>query len=186
MARESNKGKGLALLACPVAVLALECGAVLLALDRVQAQQFATAVPAQNSEGQRNPGISPPFGVLSRDRRRGEGATALRRMLDGLQKDKKGPLILVTSTGRAWRKRYFADRWQQACEAAGISDLHFHDLRGTAIMMLTEAGATVPEIAAVTGHSLSHASRILEVYLSRTRSLADAAIIKLDERRNRP
>ena len=52
--------------------------------------------------------------------------------------------------------------------------------------MLAEAGATVPEIAAVTGHSLNHASRILEVYLSRTRSLADAAIMKLDERRNRP
>ena len=67
-----------------------------------------------------------------------------------------------------------------------IGDLHFHDLRGTAITMLTEAGAAVPEIAAVTGHSLSNASRILEVYLSRTRSLADAAIIKLDERRNRP
>ena len=58
--------------------------------------------------------------------------------------------------------------------------------RGTAITMLAEAGATVPEIAAVTGHSLNHASRILEVYLSRTRSLADAAIMKLDERRNRP
>ena len=43
MARESSKGKGLALLACPVAALALECGAVLLALDRVQAQQFAMA-----------------------------------------------------------------------------------------------------------------------------------------------
>jgi hypothetical protein len=28
-----------------------------------------------------------------------------------------------------------------------ITDLHFHDLRGTAITMLAEAGCTVPEIA---------------------------------------
>ena len=46
--------------------------------------------------------------------------------------------------------------------------------------MLAEAGATVPEIAAVTGHSLKHVSSILEIYLSRTRHLADAAIIKLE------
>ena len=35
--------------------------------------------------------------------------------------------------------------------------------------MLAEAGCTVPEIAAVTGHSLKHVTHILEVYLSRTR-----------------
>jgi hypothetical protein len=48
--------------------------------------------------------------------------------------------------------------------------------------MLAEAGCTVPEIAAVTGHSLKHVTHILEVYLSRTRALADAAIVKLDRR----
>lgn len=55
--------------------------------------------------------------------------------------------------------------------------------------MLAEAGATVPEIAAVTGHSLKHVTSILETYLSRTRHLADSAIIKLEKHaigRNRP
>ena len=38
------------------------------------------------------------------------------------------------------------------------------------------------EIAAITGHSLKHVARILEVYPSRTRHLADAAIFKLEKR----
>lgn len=46
--------------------------------------------------------------------------------------------------------------------------------------MLAEASATVPEIAAVTGHMLKHVTHILETYLARTCTLADAAIIKLD------
>jgi integrase len=107
---------------------------------------------------------------------------ALRAMLDEMAIQKKGLLILTTPTGRAWTKRYFNQYWNEAAIAAGIIDLHFHDLRGTAITMLAEAGCTVPEIAAVTGHSLKHVTHILEVYLSRTKALADAAIVKLDRR----
>jgi hypothetical protein len=51
---------------------------------------------------------------------------------------------------------------QKACEAAGITDLYFHDLRGTAVTMLAEAGCTIPEIAAVTGRSVASDERILE------------------------
>lgn len=105
---------------------------------------------------------------------------ALRAMLDALPR--RGVLILTTPTGRAWTKRYFNQHWTEVTKIANIVDLHFHDLRGTAITMLAEAGATVPEIAAVTGHSLKHVTSILETYLSRTRHLADAAIMKLEER----
>jgi integrase len=108
---------------------------------------------------------------------------ALRTMLDALPR--RGVLILTTPTGRAWSKRYFNQHWTEAAGAAGIADLHFHDLRGTAITMLAEAGATVPEIAAVTGHALKHVTSILETYLSRTRRLADSAIIKLEEHATR-
>jgi integrase len=105
---------------------------------------------------------------------------ALRTLLDSLEK--KATVILTTNSGRAWKKRWFNDCWSETCEKAGIKDLHFHDLRGTAITMLAEAGCTVPEIASVTGHSLKHVTRILEAYLSRTKMLADAAIIKLENR----
>jgi integrase len=97
---------------------------------------------------------------------------ALRGMLDGMER--RGLLVMTTPSGRAWTKRYFNQHWHEASVEAGIMDLHFHDLRGTAITMLAEAGATVPEIAAVTGHSFKHVTHILEVYLSRTRALADA------------
>jgi integrase len=54
--------------------------------------------------------------------------------------------------------------------------LHFNDLRGTAVTLLAEAGATVPQIAAITGHTLESVTRILEKYLARTKALSEAAI----------
>jgi integrase len=108
---------------------------------------------------------------------------ALRALLDKMER--KSLLIMTTPSGRAWTKRYFNEHWYEASLDAGITDLHFHDLRGTAVTMLAEAGCTIPEIAAITGHSLKHVTHILEVYLSRTRALADAAIIKLDRRLKR-
>lgn len=109
--------------------------------------------------------------------------TALRSMLDGM--DRRGILILTTPGGRQWTKRYLNQKWTEVMEAAELTDLHFHDLRGTAITMLAEAGCTIPEIAAITGHTLKHVTHILETYLSRTRALADAGIIKLDRRLKR-
>lgn len=105
---------------------------------------------------------------------------ALKAMLDGMKRE--GVLILTTKTGVAWKKRYFSQQWEKTAKLAGITDLHFHDLRGTAVTMLAEAGATGPEIASLTGHSLKHAESILERYLSRTKPLADAAIFKLENR----
>lgn len=101
---------------------------------------------------------------------------ALKRMLDGI--DHRSQTILTASRGMPWKKRNFAKRWEMACNRAQIADLHFHDLRGTAVTMLAEAGCTVPEIAAITGHSLKSVTAILEKYLKRTRHLAEAAITR--------
>lgn len=111
--------------------------------------------------------------------------TALRAALDAAPR--RATTILVTDRGQPWKKRNFHDHWSEATKAAGITvDLHFHDLRGTAVTMLAEAGCTVPEIATITGHSQGHAQKILDRYLARTRSLAEAAIVKLEgHRRNR-
>jgi hypothetical protein len=46
--------------------------------------------------------------------------------------------------------------------------------------MLAEAGASVPEIAAITGHSSRTINSILEKYLPRTRHLAEMAMAKLE------
>jgi hypothetical protein len=62
------------------------------------------------------------------------------------------------------------------------------DLRRTAIVHLGRAGSSVPEIAAVTGHSITRTAAILEVYLPRDSNMAAAAIAKLDawRRQKRP
>lgn len=106
---------------------------------------------------------------------------ALKSILDGIAR--VGAVILTTKTGRPWKPRYFKAQWEIASRAAGIDDLHFHDLRGTAITMLAEAGCSVPEIAAITGHSIKTASAIIDKYLDRTGHLAGNAIMKLENAR---
>jgi integrase len=100
---------------------------------------------------------------------------ALRKMLDGL--DRTTAAVLTTKTGRPWKARYFKAQWEAASKKAEIAELHFHDLRGTAITMLAEAGCTTPQIAAITGHSLKTVTAILDKYLARTRVLAGEAVI---------
>ena len=99
---------------------------------------------------------------------------ALKTMLDGI--DRESTLVLTTKTGRPWQARYFKKAWADASAEAGIADLHFHDLRGTAVTMLAEVGCTTPQIAAITGHSMTGVTGILDRYLARTRALASEAI----------
>jgi integrase len=114
---------------------------------------------------------------------------ALRRMLDGMER--VSPLMLTTKTGQSLKKRYFARLWGEAMGKAGLKsvllpgsdqpvELHFHDLRGTAVTLLSEAGCTPQQIATITGHSLRTVHRILERYLARTRGLAEQAIFNFE------
>jgi hypothetical protein len=65
-------------------------------------------------------------------------------------------------------------------------DLHFHDLRGSAVVRLAIAGATVPEIATFTGHSLKDVEAILDKhYLGRDVRLAENAVRKLERKERR-
>lgn len=103
---------------------------------------------------------------------------ALKATLDDLEH--RSPLILTTKTGRAFQKRYFSEQWEKTCAAAGITDLHFHDLRGTTVTMLFQAGCNLGEIVAITGHSLRRAQDILDRYLARTGVMAESAIAKFE------
>ena len=57
------------------------------------------------------------------------------------------------------------------------------DLRRTFLVELARAGATVPEIAANTGHSIKHTTAIFEHYLPRDVQMARAGIIKLERKK---
>ncbi|WP_182086947.1 tyrosine-type recombinase/integrase [Aureimonas sp. ME7] len=107
-----------------------------------------------------------------------KATAALKATLDDLPRS--STLILTTKTGRQFKKRYFAEKWEETCTAAKIADLHFHDIRGTTVTMLFQAGCNLGEIVAVTGHSLRRAQEILDRYLARTSTMADNAIAKFE------
>jgi integrase len=90
--------------------------------------------------------------------------------------------ILTNTRGKPWTEDGFRASWAKAFERSGLAaDLHFHDLRGTAVTRLALAGCTVPQIAAITGHSLKDVEQILDAhYLGGTLELAEAAVTKLN------
>ncbi|MCF6368306.1 hypothetical protein [Rhizobium halophilum] len=57
--------------------------------------------------------------------------------------------------------------------------LRDQDLRDTAVTWLANSGCTIPEICAITGHSMKTAHDILKHYLAMNPELADSAIAKM-------
>jgi hypothetical protein len=107
----------------------------------------------------------------------------LRDHLDRL--DRRGPsLTIVTYRGRPVKYLRFNERFRRIAERAGL-DAQARDLRRTAMLRMAEAGATVPQIASVSGHSIEATQRILETYLPRNRDLAEIAITRLAEYKRR-
>jgi integrase len=97
--------------------------------------------------------------------------------------ERRGPVILTNTIGRPWTADGFRSSWGKLSYRAGIGDLTFHDLRGTAVVRLAIAGATVSQIATFTGHSLKDVEAILDAhYLGRDIQLAEAAVLKLEAR----
>lgn len=99
---------------------------------------------------------------------------------------KRGPIMLTSSDHRPWTSDGFSASWRKACKFARIEGVTFHDIRGTAVTKLAESGCTVPEIATITGHSVSDVDSILDShYLSRSDALADNAIKRLERKERR-
>lgn len=83
------------------------------------------------------------------------------------------------SVARSWTGDGFRASWAKACRKAKIEGVTFHDLRGTFVTLAYRNGASIKEIAEVTGHSERDAESIIRKhYLA-----GDSAVLKL-ERRN--
>ncbi len=94
--------------------------------------------------------------------------------------------ILATTRMTAWTESGFRASWRKVCQKAGVDGVTFHDLRGTAVTRLAVAGCSVPEIAAITGHSLRQVAAIVDAhYLSRDPALGVSAIHKLEAHEKR-
>jgi integrase len=89
--------------------------------------------------------------------------------------------MLVNSDGKPWSESGFQGAWGKATMRAGIRGLTFHDLRGTAVVMLARAGCNEVEIYAITGHKPGDVRAILTAhYLPRDAEVARNAIAKLN------
>jgi integrase len=108
----------------------------------------------------------------------------LRVLLDQAKAKRRHAVTILTNTrGRPWTGSGFRCSWGKACAKAEVADVTFHDLRGTVVTRLAQAGCSVPEIATITGHSLRDVDAILDAhYLSRDVTLAESAICKLETR----
>ena len=92
---------------------------------------------------------------------------------------KRATTILTTRGGTSWTSDGFRASWRKACQRAGIDDVTFHDLKGSAVVRLALAGCEVPEIATLTGNSIKDTTDILDRhYLGRDVRLAEAAMRK--------
>lgn len=98
---------------------------------------------------------------------------ALKATLDAQKKD--AATILSTTRKKSWTSDGFRASWAKACERAGIKGVTFHDLRGTFVTLAYQNGASIKEIAEVTGHSERNAESIIRRhYLA-----GDGAVVKL-------
>ncbi len=69
-------------------------------------------------------------------------------------------LLLVPSpTGKPWAYRNFCRAWDLITRETGIEGLQRRDLRRTGIVRLAEAGATTPQIAALSGHAIDYCQK---------------------------
>lgn len=84
-------------------------------------------------------------------------------------------------TGKAYtsdRLVYAFDQVRGEAVKRGARPLKLKWLRHSCVVQLARAGCTVPEIAAVTGHTLASAHKILSAYLPRDTNVARAAQVK--------
>ncbi len=80
----------------------------------------------------------------------------LRQTLDAAPRT-AATMVVSETTGRPYTEDNFTHLFRGVADAAGLPDaLQFRDLRRTAVVFLAEAGCSVPEIAAITGHFAAH------------------------------
>jgi len=84
-------------------------------------------------------------------------------------------IVFIGPLGAPLRRPNFTRAWRQATTSAGLSGIHFHDLRHTGNTMAGEAGASLRELMDRMGHSSLRAALIYQHRSSqRDKMLANA------------
>jgi integrase len=95
---------------------------------------------------------------------------------------KRSPTVLTNSKGQPWSNDGFSTMFSKAKLAAGIGDLHFHDLRGTAATRFYVAGLPERVIAEILGWSEANVATIIRKYVDRAAATKEV-IRLLDKKR---
>jgi integrase len=160
-----------------VASESLQQRALVLALETGQRQGDVLTLPWSAYDGQ---------WIRLRQAKGGRrvNVPVTRRLRAVLETTKRTSTVILTNKrGMAWAPNAFRKAWGDACRKANIIGLTFHDLRGTAVTRLAEAGCSDAEIASITGLSMRDVAAILDKYLARTDKIALTAIAKLERGR---
>lgn len=102
-------------------------------------------------------------------------------LAEALKRAKKGEALCLNSRGEPWTGDGFRASLARVTEAAGIDGLRFHDMRGTFSSAAGDAGASEPEISAVTGHALPGRSALSTAYLKRSLVMATSCVRLVEE-----
>jgi len=103
----------------------------------------------------------------------------LKAELDNIQHDST-LIICEERTKKAYSKDMLCRRVREVFNAIpGGKDIQFRDLRRTAFVRMIEAGCSIPEACAITGHSLTEGNDIVKVYCPLTPTMADNAADKV-------
>jgi integrase len=102
--------------------------------------------------------------------------------------DEDATYVLLNGKGERWAHAgSFATQFSRVRDEAGIGNLTFHDLRGTAVTRLFRADCSVSQIATITGHSLKTVQTILDKhYFHRDAQMSRDAIRRREEYENLP
>ena len=92
-------------------------------------------------------------------------------------------MVLTKTRGQAVDLRRVSIVLGERLRQGGIIGLTFHDLRGSAVVRLRLADATVPQIATFTGQACIDVEEILDAhYLGRDVKLAEIPMMKIETR----
>ena len=75
---------------------------------------------------------------------------------------KADALLFTNSVGGSLRRSGWHVLWTAACTKAGVSGVHFHDLRHSGLTWAAQDGATTAELMQLAGHSSARAAMIYQ------------------------
>jgi integrase len=174
-----------------------EVAAIVAKADEMGRASIGTAVMLASESGQRQGDVL--------DMRRGrewDGRTlrrvqnktgayvtvpATRRLLDRLTGLPRERMLLVVNekTGQQWQQQAFSKAFREVAIAAGLPNLEFRSLRATCVCRLASSGCEIPEIASITGHTLTSVNNVLKHYWRPDSEQAKNAIAKVEAYRRK-